>query len=510
MPQAKVKNDKSTSDSTLARMDDQEVGPIHWKIMLISGMGFFTDAYDLFIIGVVMAILKDEWHPTKLQTSLVTSTALLSAALGALVFGRIADMLGRKKIYGIECLMLSAGAIASAFSPNIVWLIVLRFVLGVGIGGDYPVSATIMSEYAGKRSRGMLIALVFAMQAAGLIVGPLLAAGLLYTNLSHDTVWRILLAVGAIPPLLVFYWRRRIHETPRFSLAHGDQASFQNAAQSVFASGDEERSGEAAALPGKGEKANKSSSSDSETESFWEAFKLLAENPRWLRYLIGASLAWFLLDFAYYGNTVSGPMVLNAISPHASLLKQTLTQLLIFALAAAPGYFVAAWTMDRIGRKFIQSLGFCVMAACFAALALIPGIDSKVKLFLTIYALSYFFTEFGPNATTFIYPAELFPVKARTTGHGVASATGKLGAFVGVFSFPLFMHWRGLFAAELAAAAVSLLGAVVTWTMLPETKGKSLEEVTGEEGDQTLTAQAGRAASPRSDQANVFDGRKSA
>ena len=95
-------------------------------------------------------------------------------------------MLGRKRIYGYEVLVLAAGAIASAFSPDIWWLIGFRIILGVGIGGDYPVSATLMSEFAGKKSRGMMVSLVFAMQAAGLMVGPLLAAALLASGLSHD------------------------------------------------------------------------------------------------------------------------------------------------------------------------------------------------------------------------------------------------------------------------------------------------------------------------------------
>ena len=166
--------------------------------MLISGVGFFTDAYDLFIIGVVMALLKPMWHVGKLEEGLVESTALLAAAIGALLFGRIADMVGRKRIYGVEVLVLAAGAIACAFSFNIWWLIGFRFILGVGIGGDYPVSATIMSEYAGKAHRGMLVTLVFAMQAAGLIVGPLIRRRLCSPlNVSHDVIWRILVSLSA-------------------------------------------------------------------------------------------------------------------------------------------------------------------------------------------------------------------------------------------------------------------------------------------------------------------------
>jgi MFS family permease len=109
--------DAGTTD--FAELDNAGISKEHWKIMLISGMGFFTDAYDLFIIGVVMALLKPMWHVGKVEESLVESTALLAAAVGALLFGRIADMLGRKRIYGLEVLVLAAGAIACALSPNI-------------------------------------------------------------------------------------------------------------------------------------------------------------------------------------------------------------------------------------------------------------------------------------------------------------------------------------------------------------------------------------------------------
>src|SRR6204780_3607403 len=197
-----------TKQNDFAEMDNAGITKKHWKIMLISGMGFFTDAYDLFIIGIVMALLKPMWHVGKVEESLVDSTALLASAIGALLFGRVADMLGRKRIYGVEVLVLAFGAIGCAFSPNVWWLIGLRFILGIGIGGDYPVSATIMSEYAGKPSRGLLVTLVFAMQAAGLILGPLFASALLATNMSHDLIWRLLLGFGALPALAV-YWQRR-------------------------------------------------------------------------------------------------------------------------------------------------------------------------------------------------------------------------------------------------------------------------------------------------------------
>lgn len=136
--------------------------------------------------------------------------------------------------------------------------------------------------------------------------------------------------------------------------------------------------------------------------------------------------------------------------------------------------------MDRLGRKTIQCLGFGMMAITFALLALVPGIERMAVPFVVIYGISFFFTEFGPNATTFVYPSEIFPVRVRTTVHGIAAAVGKLGGFFGVFLFPYLMHWKGLPAAEMAAAASSIAGLLVTIFMLPETKGKSLEELSSE------------------------------
>jgi MFS family permease len=184
------------------------------------------------------------------------------------------------------------------------------------------------------------------------------------------------------------------------------------------------------------------------------------------------------MDFAYYGNTVSSPLVLSALGgDHHSMLQKTLTQLGIFVVFAVPGYAAAVLMMDKLGRKTIQILGFGMMAVTFGLLAIIPNIQELAYPFIVIYGLSYFFTEFGPNATTFVYPSEIFPVRVRTTAHGIAAAMGKIGGFLGVFTFPFFMRWHGLPVAEGVAAVVCIMGVVCTAFLLPETKGKSLEEL---------------------------------
>ncbi|HVT70813.1 MAG TPA: MFS transporter, partial [Trebonia sp.] len=297
--------DQDVSPAVLAQLDEAAPCSEHWKILITAGMGFFADAYDLFIIGVAATLITAQWHIAGYQKSLLSSLALLTSAAGAIVFGRIADRLGRRKVYGYEVLVLAAGAVASACSPGIWWLIAFRAVLGFGIGGDYPVSATIMSECASRHDRGRMVALVFSMQGAGLVVGPLVAIGLLKAGLSQDLAWRIMLALGAVPALAVFWLRRRLRETPRFRL--------------VQAEAGRARPGTALAEEPTG------------------IGGVLAE-PRLRRWLAGASLAWLLFDFVYYGNTISSPLIGELVSPHASVTGAIAVTLAIFAVAALPGY----------------------------------------------------------------------------------------------------------------------------------------------------------------------------
>jgi PHS family inorganic phosphate transporter-like MFS transporter len=455
--------------SVLAALDDSKLSGFHLKAMLTSGMGFFTDAYDLFIIGVVLAILTPLWNLSKLDISLIGSTSLIAAALGSLIFGRLADFVGRRAIYGYTLIVLAAGAIASAFSPNVVWLLVFRFILGLGIGGDYPLSATLMSEYANRKDRGKLVTMVFSMQGLGLILGPLVAIVLLALGVNHDLAWRIMLALGAVPALATFYLRRQIAETPRFALVM--QGDVDGAARTVSVVTSNARQ---KAVVDTNRPAAKSSRQPG------KSWLYLLLQRRYLKWLIGAAGAWFLLDIAYYGTTISSPLVLKALNPHASLLTNMVYTLIIFVVAAFPGYILAALTIDRLGRKWIQCVGFGMMMLAYGLLALVPALTSVALTFLLVYGLSYFFTEFGPNVTTFVYPAEIFPVMVRSTAHGIAAALGKVGAFVGAFAFPYLLSVYNLKGAMAAAAVISLTGLLLTFFTLPEPNGRSLEEVSGE------------------------------
>ena len=393
---------------------------------MVSGVGFFTDAYDLFVIGTVSTIVATQWHLSTLQTSWVTGAAILGAFFGALVFGRIADVLGRKWVYLGVAVIMMVGAVTSAFAPGFIWLVIARFVLGLGIGGDYPVSAVLMSEYSNRKDRGRLVGMVFSMQALGLIVGPLVGLVLLSSGMSQSLAWRLMLGFGAIPAAGVIYLRSKMPESPRFKSqvqgksdqAHADLATFSD--------------GVVDATSGAADTGQRM------------GIKEFFGSRRMLLLLLGTAGSWFLFDYAYYGNTLSLPAILKQVDSTASLETKLLWTLGLFVLFAVPGYVLAVMKMDRIGHRRLQFIGFGVMAAAFLTLAAFAQLTTMIVPFLAIFGLSYFFVQFGPNMTTFVLPSEVFPVSMRTTGHGIAAGIGKLGAFFGVFLVPQLQKHYGL------------------------------------------------------------------
>ncbi len=472
-------SERTASANALYRpMDEAEIGPKHWLTVFTAGMGFFTDAYDLFIIGTVTVLLTPIFHLNTNQISLLNSISLLASVAGALTFGRLMDKWGRKRMYGVEVAILVVGAILCAFAWNFASLFVFRLIVGYGVGGDYATSAVITSEYANRKSRGRLVGSVFAMQGLGLIAGPAIASIFLAAGVPNDVAWRLMLGLGAIPAASVIYLRRKIRETPRYTLGvQGDVAATAktvawvtgqqpavraNGASQAMAGTDAGGNGTITALDyGNGVRAR------------------LTSKPYLLR-LVGTAGSWFLMDIAFYGNSVSSPLILKLLQPTGTLLDHTLISLAIFAVAAFPGYWLAAFLMDRIGRKRIQWQGSAVMAAAFALIWLIPDGATAIDVFLPLFAISYFFIEFGPNQTTFVYPSEIFPTSVRGTADGISAGAGKVGAFLGALFVPHLLKAVGISGVMGVMAAVSLLGVILTLVALPEPKGQTLESAAAE------------------------------
>jgi len=195
-------------------------------------------------------------------------------------------------------------------------------------------------------------------------------------------------------------------------------------------------------------------------------------NPRLLLMLVGTAGCWFLFDYAYYGNTLSLPSILSEVSPNASIELKLFLTLALFVIFALPGYVLAVWKMDKIGHRRLQFIGFGVMAGCFVLLGAVPALTTTVAPFIAIFGVSYLFTEFGPNMTTFVLPSEGLPGQHAHDGTRRGRRSRKLGAFVGCVLVPQLADHIGLRGLLYVAGGAAVLG-LFAHQRPPETAGRS-------------------------------------
>ncbi|OQR92893.1 inorganic phosphate transporter [Achlya hypogyna] len=485
-----------------ANLDDAKFSKAHVRAMLVAGSGFFVDSYDNFVIGLIVPMLAYEYYgasklPSAQADGWVKAASSWGNAVGQLGFAVLGDILGRKKVYGIELMILIGGALLCALAvwpvngvaDNVLILMaVWRFILGIGVGGDYPVSAVITSEFASSSRRGQFIATVFAMQGFGIITGatmaiivlaafknPIIADGAV--NLGY--CWRILAGFGAIPALAAVYWRLRIPETPRFTVdVLGDaEQGVRNANQF---------------LDGAKHDDNGTVPKPNTSKSFRDAFTSYFCQWKNAKVLIGCAACWFFLDIGYYGTSLNTPVVLETIGYGApkttgnqkmydDLWNRAVGTVLINLAGTVPGYWFTVFFVEKWGRKPIQYMGFTMLTLLFLFMAIFLD-DLKTHhttVFVVMYAFAQFFFNFGPNTTTFIIPAEVFPTAVRSTGHGISAASGKFGAIIAAQGFAVVAKTWGFVAVLYIFSACCFAGLLFSF-WVPETKGLTLEELSGE------------------------------
>ncbi|KAM0882557.1 hypothetical protein ACQ4PT_032246 [Festuca glaucescens] len=471
----------------------------HFTAIAIAGMGFFTDAYDLFSISLVVDVIGHRYYgyrdgrPPRGVSAAISVVALCGTVPGQLVFGWLGDKMGRKRIYGYTLILMVACSLASGFSFSkrtgksvVTVLCFFRFWLGVSIGGDYPLSATIMSEYANKRTRGAFIAAVFAMQGFGNLAAGIVGmiASKAFEKASPDDIdyiWRIVLMIGAIPALLTYYWRMQMPETARYTVLVA-----KNAKQ---ATSDMSRVLGMHIVPNEEEEAALDDELVGEGDDQYGLFSTEFRRRHGI-HLIGTTVCWFVLDVTFYSLNLFMQDIFTVVGVLPSpdepgnqvtrMIRATGLHTAVALGGTLPGYFFAVAFIDRIGRIKIQLLGFTMMTVFTLCLAIPYDQWQKPKNrvgFVIMYGFTFFFANFGPNTTTFILPAEIFPARLRSTCHGISGAVGKVGAILGVLAFSLMdAHFKALL---FVLVGCNLVGIVFT-LLLPETKGKSLEEITGE------------------------------
>ena len=450
--------------------------------VLLAGAGFLADAYDLFVINLVLRLLREE-YPHYIDSGeihafegSVASAALLGSIIGQLVAGSMADVIGRKKIFVITAALITIGCIGASLmndyeSVSIYYSISCwRFILGLGVGGEYPLAATVTSESSSAARRGSLMAAVFAMQGVGALISVFVVIICLELGASKGFAWRFALAFGAVPALLAFPWRLRMHETESFERIKDKRKSKGNDDIDI-----------------------KRYDSDSDNKVEVEE-SILTSRLREVRHalkfykyhIIGTALSWFLLDVDFYANGIFNHDVTAIILSNGkanSVLTDAWNSAFL-CLIGVPGYWLCVIYMESIGRKNVQVNGFLMMSILFLICGighdwLLEGGVIRKWLFMVLYALTFLFSNFGPNTTTFVIPGEIYPAEVRATCHGVSAASGKLGAAAGAYFFPIIINAsgeNGLKNCMLLCSFVAILGAVVTTFFIPRYSGSDLEQ----------------------------------
>lgn len=430
-------------------LDSDELRPFHRKVTLLSAAGMFLDGYDLAVIAVALPVLQKQWNISPTWEGLLAASAVVGMLIGALVFGRLTDRLGRKKMYLIDLLCFFVFAALTAVSQDLWQLLIFRFLLGAGLGADYSISSTLLAEFAPTHRRGTLMCRLGATWFVGSAAAYL--AGLAFSPLG-DSSWRWMLLLGAVFALVVIYLRSKIPESPRWLAARGrgDEAS---AVLEGFA--------------GDGAPATERIAEAEARAPFRRLF-----SGRMLRWTVFCCGFWFMYTLAYYGITIYTPTILKQLTTNS--LESNLGSMVV-ALLGVVGAVIGVLTVDRIGRRPLIIAAFSGLVVTLAILAMIPA--PPIMAVVVLLALAVLAANAGPGILDFVYPTELFPTPLRASGTGLAAAVSRAGGVVGTLLFPALVTAWGLGNALWLFVGCGVLGVAICVTLAPETKGERLEDL---------------------------------
>lgn len=394
--------------------------PKQRKLLLSAGLSWLFDAMDVGMVSFVVAALAKDWSLGPEQVGLLTSMNSIGMAAGAAAAGILADKYGRKAVLLWTLLIFSIASGLSALATGFAVLCALRFVTGFGLGGELPVASTLVSESVPAKERGRAVVLLESFWALGWIAAAVIAYFVI-----PEYGWRTAFAIGALPALYALYLRRAIDDSPRFAEIRRQPVPLSKRFASVW-------------------------------------------SKEYRRSTIMLWILWFTVVFSYYGMFLWLPsvMVIKGFS-----LVQSFQYVLIMTLAQLPGYFTAAYFIEKFGRKFVLVV-YLVFTA--ASAAWFGNADTEGMLLAAGICLSFF--NLGAWGGMYAYTPELYPTSVRSTGAGLATSFGRIGGVIA----PLLVGF--LVGGEVSISAIFMLffvtilvGAAAVLLLGKETKGLELD-----------------------------------
>ncbi|WP_010542472.1 MFS transporter [Dietzia alimentaria] len=439
------------------RLDGLPFTRKHGKLLWGSGLGWALDAMDVGLISFVMAALAVHWSLTPTELSWTGSIGFVGMAIGAALGGLLADKIGRRQVFAATLLIYGLATGAAALSTGLAMLIVLRFIVGLGLGAELPVASTLVSEFAPRKIRGRVVVILEGFWALGWLLAALI--GYFVIPLSDDG-WRWALAVGLLPAAYALVVRFGLPESVRFLESKGRLDEAEMVVREFEASaGIEPPAAETASRQPVDTMAATQAAPAQSRESIW--------SPRLRRRTGALWIVWFGINFSYYGAFIWLPSLL--VSQGFDLVK-SFGYTLIITLAQLPGYAVAAWLIEIWGRRLTLAV-FLVGSAVSAGLFGLAG--SPATIIAAGMALSFF--NLGAWGALYAIGPELYPTATRGSGTGAAAAFGRIASIIAPLLVPLLLARGGSAMVFGVFAAAFVVAAVAAFT-LPERKGVALEE----------------------------------
>lgn len=456
------------------RLDELPFNSRHGRLLGGSGIGWALDAMDVGLISFVIAALAQQWGLDAQTRSWIISAGFLGMAIGASVGGLLADRIGRRSVFTLTLLVYGLATGASALVTSVGALLILRFIVGLGLGSELPVASTLVSEFAPRRIRGRVVVWLEAFWAVGWIAAALIGY---FVVAASDTGWRWALALGAVPALYALVVRFGLPESVRFLESKGRHDEAEGIVRDFETDGGRKPAPEpvpaerASAVPTSAAPAAAATAAPSSSRSDPEAAPDPAaqQAPTSIfagglaRRTIALWVVWFCINLAYYGAFTWIPSLL--VEQGYSLVR-SFGFTLIITLAQLPGYALASWLIEVLGRRRTLVL-FLAGSACSAigfGLA-----DSQTTVIVAGCFLSFF--NLGAWGTLYAIGPELYPTSVRGTGTGLAAGIGRIASILAPLLVPVLFAAGGMpvvfgvFSAAFAIAAIAAL-------LLPEMKGK--------------------------------------
>ncbi|GAA4772817.1 MFS transporter [Citricoccus nitrophenolicus] len=425
------------------------------RVFIIGGLGFMFDAWDVSLNGVLIPLLREEWALSVGQAAWIGTANLIGMAVGAFVWGTVADRIGRKKAFTATLLMFSLFTLAGALTGDILWFVLFRFLAGFGLGGCIPVDYALVGEFTPRRHRGTVLTAMDGWWPIGAAACGFLSAWLV----AEFGDWRLPMLAMILPALLVFFVRLQVPESPLFLIQQGREAEARDVIDAmVLRTGTERREYMMPQVPAPrpltvaalGEQlAELWRHSWRITTVAWALFFTIM-----LVYYI--ALQWlptFLIDAGY---------------------EQSRAFIMTGAMAAVGllGVVVAAWLVEKTGRKWLLAITAVVASFLLTALAALLDVPAAVLPLVLAFGLVVQIAI----PVLYAYVSELYPTELRGSGFGWASAVSRIAAGVGPLVFVAYLvPALGLAWSFLVTGALVVVAVVVMMRLAPETRGRDLE-----------------------------------